>query len=138
MSVNVKVDIPVGKILSSRGLGNDNRARKHLASEVKRFSEPYTPWQQGILARSAVISGDGSTLTYQGPYAHYQWEGVVYGPNYTNGEIFWSGKAPKKPTGGKLTYSGGGLRGKKWTIRMLADKSKDLERSMDAYIKRGG
>lgn len=138
MSVKVKVDIPTAKILKERGLGSDTGARKHLASEVKRFCEPYVPWQQGILARGAVIAADGSQLVYQGPYAHYQYEGDVYGPNYTNGEIFWSGKAPKAPTGKKLDYHGAPMRGPKWEKRMLADKSKDLERSMDAHVKKGG
>lgn len=138
MSVKVKIDIPTAKILKSRGLGSDTGARKYLASEVKRFCEPYVPMQQGTLARGAVIAADGSSLVYQGPYAHYQYEGKVYGPNYTNGERFWSGKAPKAPTGKKLTYHGAPMRGPQWDKRMLADKSQDLERSLDAYIKKGG
>lgn len=138
MSVKYKVDINVGKILNARGLGGSKEAQKYLASEVKRFSEPYTPWQQGELARSATIAADGSALVYPGPSAHYLWVGEIYGPNYTNGERFWSGAAPKKPTGRQINYSGAPMRGKQWTVRMLADKSKDLERSMDAYIKKGG
>lgn len=138
MSVKVKIDIQTAEILRKRGLGSDTGARKYLASEVKRLCEPYVPMQQGILARSAVIASDGSSLVYQGPYAHYQYEGEIYGPNYTNGEIFWSGKAPKKPTGRQIDYHGAPMRGKQWDKRMLADKSKDLERSMDAYIKKGG
>ena len=138
MSVKVKVDIPTAKILKERGLGSDTGARKYLASEVARLCEPYVPMQQGILARSAVIASDGSSLVYPGPYAHYQYEGEIYGPNYTNGERFWSGAAPKKPTGRQINYHGAPMRGKQWDRRMLADKSKDLERSMDAYIKKGG
>jgi hypothetical protein len=138
MSVKVKIYIPTAKILKARGLGSDAGARKYLASEVKRFCEPYVPMQQGNLARDAVIAADGSSLTYQGPYAHYQYEGKVYGPNYTNGEIFWSGKAPKTPTGEKLTYHGAPMRGPQWDKRMMADKSKDLERSIEAYIKKRG
>lgn len=135
MSVKVKVNINTAKILKSRGLGTSNEARIYLASQVKNFCDPYVPMQTGTLKNSAVIAGDGSSITYQGPYAHYQYEGKVYGPNYTNGERFWSGKAPKAPTGEKLTYNGGPMRGPQWDKRMLADKSKDLERSMDAYIK---
>lgn len=138
MSVKVKVDIPTAKILRERGLGSDTGARKYIASEVKRLCDPYVPMQQGILNNNVTIAGDGSYIVYTQPYAHYQYEGVVYGPNYTNGEIFWSGKAPKAPTGKKLDYHGAPMRGPKWEKRMLADKSKDLERSIEAYIKKGG
>ena len=136
--MKVKVDISPAKILASRGLGGDKAAQKYLASEVKRLCEPYVPFQQGTLARSAVIAADGSQLVYPGPYAHYQYEGKVYGPNYTNGEIFWSGKAPKKPTGEKLTYSGGPMRGPQWDKRMLADKSREIERNLETFIKKRG
>ena len=137
MSVNAKVNINVAKILKARGLGGSKEAQKYLASEVKRFSDPYTPMQQGILQK-ATIAADGSSITYTAPYAHYQWEGIVYGPNYTNGERFWSGKAPKTPTGKPISYSGAPMRGKQWTLRMLADKSEDVKRSLDAYIRQKG
>lgn len=136
--MSVKVDINKAEILKRLGLGGTNKVQKYLASQVKNFCDPYVPMQTGTLKNSAVIAGDGSSITYQGPYAHYQYEGKVYGPNYTNGERFWSGKAPKAPTGEKLTYHGAPMRGPQWDKRMLADKSQDLERSLDAYIKKRG
>ena len=136
--MNVKININVNKILASRGLGSSNEVRKYLASEVKRLSAPYTPFQQGNLQNTATIAADGSELVYTQPYAHYQWEGIVRGPNYTNGVIFWSGKAPKQPTGEKLTYSGGGMRGPKWTVRMFADKKEEIENNVELFIKRRG
>ena len=125
-TMSVIVNIPVSKILSSRGLGSDNGARKFLASEVKRFCDPYVPMQQGILKNTAVISGDGSQLIYNQPYAHYQYYGEVM-----------AGRAPKHYTGDSLTYHGA-MRGKEWDKRMMADKSKDLERSIELFIKRRG
>lgn len=135
--MSTKIDIPVSKILSVRGLGGSKDTQKYLASEVKRFSDPYTPMQQGMLQK-ATIAADGSYIVYTQPYAHYLWVGEVYGPNYTNGERFWSGKAPKKPTGKQITYSGAPMRGKQWTNRMMADKSQDLERSVEVFIKKRG
>lgn len=127
MSVKVKVDIPTAKILKDRGLGSDTGARKYLASEVKRLCDPYVPMQQGMLKNQATIAADGAYIVYTQPYAHYQYYGEVM-----------AGRAPKKYTGRELTYHGAPMRGKEWDKRMLADKSKDLERSIDAYIKRGG
>lgn len=126
-TMSVKIDIPTDKILKSRGLGKDTGARKYLASEVKRLSDPYVPMQQGDLKNRATIAGDGSYIVYTQPYAHYQYYGEVM-----------AGRAPKKYTGEKLTYHGAPMRGPQWDKRMLADKSKDLEKSMDAYIKGRG
>lgn len=127
MSVKVKVDIPTAKILKARGLGSDTGARKYLASEVKRLCDPYVPMQQGALKNNATIAADGSQLVYTQPYAHYQYYGKVM-----------AGRAPKHYTGDDLTYHGAPMRGPQWDKRMLADKSKDLENSLDAYIKKRG
>lgn len=125
--MSVKVDIPTAAILKARGLGSDTGARKHLASEVKRLCDPYVPMQQGDLKKRATIAADGSQLVYTQPYAHYQYYGKVM-----------AGRAPKKYTGDDLTYHGAPMRGPRWVERMLADKRKDLEQSIEAYIKRGG
>lgn len=127
MSVTVKVNINTAKIMRKRGLGGDNGAQKFLASEVKRLCDPYTPMQQGALKNSGTIAGNGSKIVYPGPYAHYQYYGQVMG-----------GRAPKHYTGDKLNYHGAPMRGAQWDKRMMADKSGELTKSLEAYIKRGG
>lgn len=124
--MSVKIDINANKILSVRGLGGSDKARKYLASQVRNYCDKYVPMQQGDLM-DATIAGDGSYIVYTQPYAHYQYYGEVM-----------AGRAPKQYTGKALTYHGAPMRGPKWDTRMIADKSKDLERSMDAYIKKGG
>lgn len=124
--MSVKVDINTAKILKSRGLGSDNGVQKYLASEVKRFCDKYTPMQQGDLMK-ATIAADGSQIVYNRPYAHYQYYGKVM-----------AGRAPKSYTGDDLTYHGAPMRGPQWEKRMLADKSKDIERSVEAFIKKRG
>ena len=103
--------------------------RKQIANKIVELAAPYTPFQQGILSKP-IISSDGSKIIYPQPYAHYQYEGIVRGPNYTNGDRFWSGNAPKQPTGAKLTYSGAPMRGAKWIERMLIDKHQDIEKDI--------
>lgn len=127
MSVRIKVDLPKAEILKRMGLGGTNKAQKYLASQVKRLCDPYVPMQQGTLKNNVTIAGDGSHIVYTQPYAHYQYYGEVM-----------AGRAPKKYTGKKIDYHGAPMRGKQWVNRMLADKSKELEQSMDAYIKKGG
>lgn len=122
--MSFKININVSKILASRGLGSSNKARKYIASEVKRLSDPYVPMQQGLLKNQAHIASDGSQLVYSQPYAHYQYYGKVM-----------AGRAPKKYTGADLTYHGAPMRGARWTERMLADKRNEIIKNVDAYIK---
>lgn len=138
--MKIKVAFDAKKILASRGLGASKEVQKELASTVVRLSDKYVPMSSGSGAHmkdQAKIASDGSSIVYPGPYAHYQWYGEVYGPNYTNGERFWSGNAPKKPTGRKLTYNGAPMRGARWTERMMIDRKEDVEKSVEAFIKRG-
>lgn len=125
--MSIKVDIPKAEILKKFGLGGTNKVQKYIASQVKRLCDPYVPMQQGDLKNRATIAGDGSSIVYTQPYAHYQYYGQVM-----------AGRAPKHYTGGGLSYHGAPMRGAQWEKRMLADKSKDLERSIEAYIKKGG
>ena len=125
--MSVKVNLPKAEILKRLGLGGTNKVQKYLARQVKRLCDPYVPMQQGTLKNNATVAGDGSNIVYTQPYAHYQYHGKVM-----------AGRAPKHYTGDDLTYHGAPMRGPQWEKRMLADKSKDLERSIDAYIKKGG
>ena len=131
-------DLDADRILKSRGLGPDRQAEKFLASEVKRLSDPYVPFRQGTLKNTAQIvdDGAGTALVYNTPYAHYQWHGEVMGPNVLTDEGWRSmaKKGAKKYTGRPLTYSGGGLRGPRWTERMMADRHDDVVRSLANYV----
>lgn len=125
--MSIKVDLPKAEILKNLGLGGSNKVQKYLASQVKRLCDPYVPMQQGALKNNATIAADGSSIVYTQPYAHYQYYGKAM-----------AGRAPKQYTGDDLTYHGAPMRGPQWEKRMLADKSKDLEKSVDAFIKKGG
>lgn len=140
MKFHISCDIDPDKILASRGLGASNLARRFLASEVVRFSDPYVPFRHGTLKNSAQISGDGTQIVYPGPYAHYQHTGEVMGPNipvFEDGRLsgFYS-KAPKHYTGKSIEYHGAPMRGPRWEKRMLIDRREDLERSLINYMGR--
>lgn len=125
-AMSVKINISKSEILKRLGLDGNAKVQKFLASEVKRLCDPYVPMQQGVLKNNVTIAADGSHIVYTQSYAHYQYYGKVMG-----------GRAPKHYTGDDLNYHGAN-RGPQWDKRMLADKSKDLERRIDAYIKKGG
>ncbi len=114
MKVRVYSDINVPRILASRGLAEHSpTVRRFIASEVARLCDPYVPFDRGFLKSHNTIAPDGSTLTYDAPYAQMQY--------YNN-------------KGGR----NGPLRGPLWEKRMLADKRNDLAQSVKAYIKGGG
>lgn len=120
--MKVKTDINPASILKARGLGKSTKARVYLANQVAKLSDPYVPLQTGTLKNSRRISGDGSTITYPGPYAHYQYVGKVMG-----------GRAPKQYTGEDINYHGGPMRGREWDKRMLADRKDDLIKGFAKY-----
>lgn len=122
--IKVKVDINTKKIMQQRGLGVSNEVRKHLANDVRRLSDPYVPMDRGILKNGATIAEDGSSITYHGPYAHYQYHGEVM-----------VGKAPKEYGYKSLNYQGEPMRGPVWDRRMLSDKSKEIVKSLAEHIK---
>lgn len=119
--MKIHTDIKPDKILSLRGLGASDGARKFLASEVKRLCDPYVPMAQGTLKNTTRVAADGSAVVYPAPYAHYQYYGEVM-----------VGRAPKQYTGKPIDYHGGPTRGKEWDRRMMADRGDEL---LDAFAK---
>ena len=55
-----------------------------LANSAARFMDPYVPADNLVLAQNIDITADENCghVTYNSPYAHYQYIGEVYGPNY--------------------------------------------------------
>ncbi len=101
------------------------RAQRAIDSSVLRFSEPFLPFQSGVLRNSGItgtVVGSGR-VQWTAPYAHYLYEGRVMGPNvplHEGGQLvgFFSPKAPKKYTGKKLQFHGAPKRGARWFDRM--------------------
>ena len=114
-----------------------------LASEAERLMDPYVPADSLMLAQNIRISADDEkgSITYQSPYAHYQYEGEVYGPNYPimdGGEVTgWYSPPFKTPTGQKLQYSTfrHPLATSHWDRAMLAARKQDLLRSYEKYLR---
>lgn len=86
-------------------------------SEWHRLYRPYVPFKEGALYNTVNITGGGgeAVIEHTVPYAHYLYEGEVYGPNVpiTQGGAavgFFSPVAPKHPTGRMMRYSGMGSR----------------------------
>jgi hypothetical protein len=121
-------------LLSACGLEPGGRVQMAIDAAVIRFSIPYCPFETGTLANSplrASAIGSGKVV-YAGPYAHYLYYGIVYGPNHhftdKNGEEHWWSPPVKFPTNRKLKYKTdvNPLAGSFWFERMKADHAEHI------------
>lgn len=111
MRINNTVGNVSIKIDTSRIDKNIREAQKLLNLAVVGDCDPLIPFQQGALRNSVNYPQGiyGGEIEYNTPYAHYQYEGIVYGPNIpirdAEGNITgWYSPPSKHPTGRPLTY----------------------------------
>lgn len=104
MGTNIKLKIdPADKILLKRNLNRNGKGQQFFTHEVRRLSDPYVPFLNGMLKNTAQELT--SRIEYVQPYARRQY--------YEN--------------------RGNGLRGSHWTERMWADRGKEIIQSVAAY-----
>lgn len=118
-------------ILERRGLGRSDVARIQLAEQVARLCDPYVPMSAGSGAHMKArytVAPDGSFITYEGPYAHFQYVGEVMVGAHSGSPWAKSGE-PKRYAGRELTYNDAPTRGKEWDKRMMADRGDELIRA---------
>lgn len=138
MKIRVEVAIEPEEILKRRGLESGGQAQQWLENEVINQCIPYTSFDEGILAYSGTPwpYPGGGFVKWPGPYAHYQYMGIVYGPNFQveqGGEMVWRSlkDQKKQPTGRTLDYGNSQSKhdpraGSHWVERMMADKSGEI------------
>lgn len=137
MNVNITTHLDVEAVLAARGLGRSDMARVRMAEEVAKFCDPYVPMSAGSgahMKEQYTIAPDGSTITYRGPYAHYQYEGEVM-VGVDSGSPWAKSGEPKRGTGRGLEYHGAPMRGKQWDKRMMADRGDDVKRSVAKFVR---
>lgn len=107
ISVTVLENINVPKLLSPV---RRDKFWKYAAVEWHRLYKDYVPASEKAILYDQVRFGP-KTIIHTAPYAHYQYEGIVYGPNHPiieNGAIagfFSMPNRKKSSTGRKLKYN---------------------------------
>lgn len=111
MKINTTVGNVSIKIDTKRIDRNLKEAQKLLNMQVVADCDPLIPFQQGALRNSVNYPQGiyGGEIEYNTPYAHYMYEGIVYGPNIpirdAGGNITgWYSPPSKHPTGRPLAY----------------------------------
>lgn len=105
---------------------NAKLAQRALNEQIVKDSDPYIPRQSGALHSHVSFphGAYGDEIKYYAPYAHYMYEGEVYGPNIpikdgAGNIIGWRSPPHKYPTGRKLQYHTEGT-GDHWFERAKA------------------
>ena len=82
MDVEFNWNKPVKQVAEEKAGGK--KGLLFLANEAKRLMDPYVPADNLLLAQNVrtYVAGEQGIVHYLSPYAHYQYEGEVYGPNY--------------------------------------------------------
>lgn len=95
-------------------LVNDDATMLEVHNAFAKRCDPYVPMAEGPLSQSALAQVTPQYVQYGNesvPYAHYQYVGQVYGPNFPiteNGNIVgWFSKPNEKksPTGRAINYN---------------------------------
>lgn len=116
------------------------------ASEWHRLYRQYVPFREGILYNQVNITGGNSmgVIEHTAPYAHYIYEGVIYGPNVPitqGGEIvgYFSPEAPKHSTGRQMTFNTmfSGYASRHWDEAAKPAQLPMLIKSMQAFVDSG-
>lgn len=113
------------------------------AAEWWKLYTPYVPMHTGMLAQQVAITP--GQVEHTAPYAHYQYVGEVYGPNYPiyeNGVLvgwFSIPGRPKHPMGRSLSFRTDKhpLASREWDKAAEPTQKPKLIRAMQHYVDSG-
>lgn len=132
-------------------LVNDEKLKLEIHTLFEKMMQPYVPRDEGVLAQHTEVTPD--YVRYIEPYAHYQYMGEVYGPNFP---VFqagvvtgWRSPPSKYPTGRELGIPGEnpkfpgwvfGYRtpgtGHHWDKKMMQERGQDFIHQVTEIVKR--
>ena len=109
---------------------NSDATKIHMHDALAKHCDPYVPFQEGVLSQETICTPD--YCMWQGPYAHYQYEGIVYGPSFPVIEdgviVGWKSPPKKYPTNRQLEYNKTfhPLATHHWDQQMMRDKKQEF------------
>lgn len=138
-SISARLDAQLSPddILAAYGLERGGRVQRTIDQKVIDYCQPYVPASPDrtleFSAQASTEIGSGQVV-WNTPYAHYQYMGIVYGPNIPIIEdgilmgFFSPPGRPKHPTDRELTYdtAQNPLAGPYWFERMKANRLNDI------------
>lgn len=73
---------PISEIKVNLGLEPNGRVQKFFTNTCYRYMDKYVPRDTGVLRETVNLQAD--SITYQSPYAHAQYVGIVNGSEVKN------------------------------------------------------
>jgi len=145
MSLKLNLE-PTSVIEAKLGIQPNGPVRKYFTKRAADYMDKYVPYSGGNLAYTTRQIGNEEVI-YNAEYAHYMYEGKVYGPNIPfideGGNVYF--RSPKKKqkhdTGRELKYkqsAGHEYAGPHWDKRMVSAEMDDLVKEVQNYINNGG
>ena len=141
------IDMPdEQQLLEHFGLNKGGRIQHIINEAVIRECRPYVPASPDRVLEGSVKSDvENGQVIWDTPYAHYQYMGIVYGPNIPiiqDGILmrwFSPPGRPKSPTDRELTYDTrqNHLAGSHWFERMKADHLNDILEEAQKALSQG-
>lgn len=138
MDINVKTPNLAINISTNKLDESVLRAQRLLNMQIAADCDPLIPFSQGALRNSIKYPDgiSGGVIEYASPYAHYQYMGIVYGPNIpikdADGNITgWVSPPKKYPTNRRLQYKQPGT-----TSHWFEEAKKQHENDWIALVKR--
>lgn len=119
---------------------SDSEVKHGITEIVEKNVRKYVPRDTGKLADESVTVGV-DTITWDTEYAHYQYEGLAYGPNFLvvdkNGQLVWRSRkgSTKYPNGHLLSYKTPGTTDH-WIDAMWANDKRSVQLQITNYLKR--
>ena len=106
---------PISEIKANLGIEPNGKVQKYFTERCYQHMDKYVPKDTGNLRENVILDSD--SITYQSPYAHAQYVGIVHG-------------SPVK----KYTTPG---TGPYWDKRMVSAEINDIIQECQEYMKRG-
>lgn len=140
----IRVDMkPVSTILKRLGVTPDGDVQAHVTKIVSHRITRYMPYRSGALATKLKIIKSPTEIEVLGPYAHYQYKGVVWVDPVTHAAGFltangWRSRkdVAKVPTSRPLDYdhSKNPEAGPHWDRRLMAAEGVAIAADAQDYI----
>lgn len=129
MAIKMK---PTSVIRAQLGINPNGRVQAYFTERCTNYMDKYVPkGDTGHL--SSVKTMDTNSVTYEVPYAHFQYIGKLYIDPLTRSS--WARKGTKKvPTNIDLVQNGYPY----WDKKMWSIHKQDIIKEVQKYVDRGG
>ncbi len=138
----IEVDVKTAEaLIEDLGLDERGKVQKFFQENCYSHMGSYTPGgERGRLHKEVDLLTDPTEITYNSPYAHYQYIGKMYAMDNGKGAYFaedfgyWSDPLPKKkhPTDRDLQHPSGGEA--HWAEKMWSVEQDQIIRETSNYI----